>query len=143
MPPTSSLHRKILGYMTTTAPTLTLEQTAEMRQKMRAENGAGRPERAAAIKVSLENGVYNLGSGAVEIHAPIQPSLNAKTEAWQKYALEVSNIDPEVIKGVKRKDLIGMLRANGIVAPVEILDDDDDNGDDTDNGTDDETPDAE
>ncbi len=96
-------------------PNLTLEQQTEMVEKMRSERGAGRPEIAAQIQKSLDRDEFYLGKLTVVSKAPEPPTRQAKTDAWAEWAKEVSNIDHEVLDNAKRKDIIGMLEANGIL----------------------------
>jgi hypothetical protein len=94
---------------------LSQEQRVEMHTEKRRLHGTGDASGAAAIKLALDEDRYFLGLVVVPDPEVEAPKKNAKKEAWVKYALNVSQIDPEVIEGATQKDIIGMLKANGIL----------------------------
>ena len=102
---------------------ITQEQANEMREQIRSEKGAGRPEVAARIQKALDRGEFYEAKPVVpELPTPIPPTSGpgSKKEVWDAFALAESDLDPEVIEAASKKDLITMLRANGII-PKEFV----------------------
>lgn len=95
---------------------MNFEQQVEMRQEIRKQDIAGRPEVAQKIKKHLDAGVYWMPEAVTPKETPPPPNTNAKKTAWQKWAKDNTDIDHEVIETITRSDLIAMLRANGIIA---------------------------
>ena len=95
--------------------TIPREDRAQMIDKMREFNGKGEPENAAKIHVALDAGIFDLGEPDVIVEAVEVPDVTSSKAKWVEYALKVSNIDPEVIEAQTKKDLINMLRANGLL----------------------------
>lgn len=94
---------------------LSEDQRVEMHQEKRRLHQVGDASGAAAIATALFEDRYFLGLEVVPEPEVEAPKVNAKKEAWVRYALAVSNIDPEIINNATRKDIIGMLRANGLI----------------------------
>ncbi len=91
------------------------DQRAEMHIEKRRLHQSGDPSGAASIAVALLEDRYFLGVEVVPEPEIKVPKINAKKTAWVKYALAVSNFDSEIINNATRKDIIGMLRANGLI----------------------------
>lgn len=94
---------------------LSQEQRVEMHAEKRRLHGVGDASGAAAIKAALDENRYFMGLAVVPEPELTAPKKSAKKEAWVRYALEASNIDPEIVNSVSRADLIQMLKANGII----------------------------
>ena len=95
--------------------TIPREDRAQMINKMREFNGKGEPENAAKIQVAMDAGIFDLGEPDVIVEEVEVPDATGSKAKWVEYALKVSNIDPEVIEAQTKKDLINMLRANGLL----------------------------
>lgn len=95
--------------------TIPREDRASMIDKMREFNGKGEPENAAKIQASMDAGIFDLGEPNVAVEEVEIPDATSSKAKWVEYALEVSSIDPEIINAQKKKDLIAMLRANGLL----------------------------
>lgn len=96
---------------------LTKEQRIEMIEAEREYRRNGRPEVAENIKTARSQNRYYLGVVEIEYVEEDQPPEHgpgSSHEAWRVYARKVSDFDPEIIETAKKKDLIGMLRANGL-----------------------------
>lgn len=50
-----------------------------------------------------------------EVVVPDEPTKNASAKKWREFALAASDIDEDIIGDASRKDIIGMLKANGII----------------------------
>lgn len=96
-------------------PSLTLEQEIEMLDLMQELKRTGDPVAAAAIQVAFDEGRYFTGQAKKEVELPDPPNLNAKKEDWFAFAVEVSDIDVDVLEAATRNDIITMLRANGLI----------------------------
>lgn len=95
--------------------TLTQDQKVEMHAERRKLHSVGDASGAASITQALLDERFFMGLKAVPEPEVKQPKPNAKAEAWVRFALEVSDMDPEIINGAKRNDLIKMLKANGLI----------------------------
>jgi len=95
--------------------TLTHEQRVEMHTKRRRLHETGEVSGAAAISSALLRNEYFTGVAVVPEPEIKTPKPNAKKEAWVKYALAVSDMDSEIVNNATRTDIIGMLRANGLI----------------------------
>ena len=97
---------------------LTHDQRVKMNETIREYNSKGQPELAEPFRVALANNVMYVEPDGVELTevepVPV-PKKSAKKDKWQEYALEVSDIDPEVIENASRKDVITMLVVNGLI----------------------------
>ncbi len=100
------------------AQPLTHEQRVKMGETIREYNGKGQPELSEPYRVALANNVMYIEPETDEVAdvdiAP-QPAKSSTKEVWQKYAIEVSDIDPEVIENASRKDVITMLVVNELI----------------------------
>jgi hypothetical protein len=94
---------------------LSQEQRVEMRVEERRLHQTGDAEGAAAIKAALNEDRYFTGLVLVPEPEVKTPKKAAKKQAWIDYALAVSEIDPEVINGATRGDIIKMLEANDLI----------------------------
>ena len=97
---------------------LTTEQITEMQLQIRAEKRAGRPEVAIHIQNALDRGEpYEVTPVIVKDALPVPPTSGPGSgkEKWTEFALEESNMDPEIIEAATKNDLITMLRANGVI----------------------------
>lgn len=94
---------------------LSEDQRVEMHAEKRRLHQTGDASGAAAIASALLEDRFFVGVEVVPEPEVKAPKVNAKKEAWVKYALAVSNFDPEIINNATRKDIIGMLRANGLI----------------------------
>jgi hypothetical protein len=94
---------------------LSQEQRVEMRVEKRRLHSTGDAEGAAAIKLALDEDRYFTGLVLVPEPEVKAPKKAAKKQAWIDYALAVSEIDPEVINGATRGDIIKMLEANDLI----------------------------
>lgn len=107
---------------------LTEKQITEMTSQIREESKAGRPEVAAQIRQALAE-----GEPFGEVVAPVVPVApnppptggpGSSKERWAEFALEASDLDEEIVEAATQKDLIMMLRANGIIPfPEEVEED--------------------
>ncbi|MDX2343225.1 MAG: hypothetical protein QNL12_05600 [Acidimicrobiia bacterium] len=107
---------------------LTTEQMIEMQSQMRAEKTAGRPEVAQRIQKALDRGEpYEVTPVVVKDALPVPPTSGPGSgkEKWTEFALDASDMDPEIIEAASKKDLIAMLRANGVIPFPEVEEDDD------------------
>jgi hypothetical protein len=95
---------------------LTQEQQVEMHAEKRRLHQIGDASGAAAIKLALDEDRYYVGLVVVKEPVIKQPKKSAKKEAWIRFALAVSDIDPEVIESATRTDIQGMLNANRLLA---------------------------
>ena len=112
---------------------LTLEQRIEMTDAWREAHRKGRPQDAQKYRQALDDGVYfEIGddSEAPEaVELPLPPPRSGKgsgKEEWLEWALEVSDVDPEVLGAIKKVDIIKMMEANALIpmlGPEETLDD--------------------
>jgi len=100
-------------------------QRIQMLDEIRKLRGEGKPEKAAEIVVALNNDTFSLGSGDVNMVGPhSEPKRGDPVEAWRVFALDVSDIDYELINETRKGDLIKMLEATGIIerlSRIEIL----------------------
>ena len=88
----------------------------EMVAEVRKLRGTGKVAEAASIQEAFDRDEYFMGNRPAKVEdRPKQPKKTANKEAWVKYAKKVSDIDPDVLDGLTKKDIIGMLRANGII----------------------------
>jgi len=94
---------------------LTQEQRVEMHAKKRQLHRTGDVSDAAAIASALLEDRYFMGFDVVPEPEFETPKPTAKKAVWVEYALAASEIDPEIVNGATRKDIIGMLRANGLI----------------------------
>lgn len=102
---------------------LSTEQANKMRAQIRIESDSGRPEVAAQIRKALDRGeLFEATPPRPKEMLPIPPTSGpgSKKEIWDAFALAESEIDPEVIENSTKRDLIMMLRANGII-PKEFV----------------------
>ena len=93
---------------------LSVDQKIEMMDEKRRLHGVGDAAGAMAIKKALDDDRYFMGLAVVEEAAVTQPKPNAKKSAWVRFALEVSDMDPDIVEAATRGDIIGMLKANGL-----------------------------
>ena len=91
------------------------DQRKEMHAEKRRLHQSGEPSGAASIAVALLEDRFFLGVEVVPEPETKAPKDSARKADWVEYALAVSNIDPEVINNATRKDIIGMLDANGLL----------------------------
>ena len=91
------------------------EQRTEMVVEMRRLRQAGVPEKASKIQEALSEDRFFLGGKTPLAETVVTPKKSASVEAWRKYALSVSDIDPKVIEKLPRNDVRKMLEANGLV----------------------------
>jgi hypothetical protein len=96
-------------------PTLTTDERIEMIDEIRRLKRTGVPQVAQRIQQALDEGRYFVGETPKPVENPEPPLLNAKTEDWFAYAVEVSDIDVEVLEAATRSDIITMLRVNGLI----------------------------
>jgi hypothetical protein len=94
---------------------LTLEQRIEMGDEVRRLHSVGDAQAAAVIKIALADDRYFMGLVIAPLPEAKQPKKSAKKEAWVQYALNVSDIDPEIINSATRTDVINMLKVNGFI----------------------------
>lgn len=94
---------------------LSEDQRVEMHIEKRRLHQSGDASGAASIAIALFEDRYFLGLELVTEPEIEAPKVNAKKTAWVKYALAVSNFDSEIINNATRKDIIGMLDANGLL----------------------------
>ncbi len=106
-------------------PKATQDQRNRMVSKIRELRGKGRPEKAAEIQLALDEEKYFMGSDMETTPELVVPKLNASTQAWVDFALEHSDVDPEVLNDVTRNDIITMMRVNGIIDIGDDSDSDD------------------
>jgi hypothetical protein len=109
--------------------TLTAAQVEHMTLLWRSEMMGGRPERAQAVREAMDEGqmIELPGFGSVEAEVkpekvvdssyiiPPRGGPKGTKSVWVDYALAVSTIEPEVIRGSTRDDIIGMLEARNII----------------------------
>lgn len=90
-------------------------QKIDMLERIRELRMAGKPELAAPILEAFERDEFYMGEGKLQEPKMEVPKRSGQRSSWVHFALENSLIDPEVIDGAKRNDIIGMLEANGII----------------------------
>lgn len=90
-------------------------QRIEMIEKIRELRMAGKPELAAPLQAAFDRNEYYTGEEEEPEPEVKVPSRSGGRPLWVAYALEHSQIEPEVIEDSKRDDIIGMLEANGII----------------------------
>ena len=91
------------------------EQRIEMVVEMRRLRQLGIPQEASKIQTALSEDRFFLGGKTPIAEMVVTPKGSASVEAWRRYALRVSEIDPKVIEKLSRNDVIKMLKANGLV----------------------------
>jgi len=106
---------KLTPFPQTRIDMLTLEQKIEMNQEIRRQNDLGFPEKAQKIRAALNADEFYMGEAAQVAVSMDEPALNARKAEWQEYARLASDFDDDVIDNATRSDLIGMLRAHGII----------------------------
>lgn len=106
---------------------LTQEQRIEMTEAWREAHRTGKPQDAQKYRQALDDGVYfTIGddSEAEELveqsEPPPRAGKGASKDAWLAWALEVSDVDPEVLESVKKVDIIKMMEANGYIPKLEV-----------------------
>jgi len=100
------------------AQPLTHDQRVTMNETIREYNRKGQPERAEPYRIALANNVMYVEpevDDSAEVEVVPQPAKSSKKEVWQAYAIEISDIDPEVINNASRKDVITMLVVNELI----------------------------
>ena len=111
---------------------LTIEQRIEMTEAWRAAHKTGRPQDAQKYRAALDEGVYFTmdpdNSEATELvdqpDPPPRSGKGASKNAWLEWALEVSDVDREVLESVKKNDIIKMMEANSLLPKLTTDDDD-------------------
>lgn len=96
---------------------LNLHQRIEMMNLVREFEASGQPEKAAPIREAFEQGKYFTGVDNEDEFAEMvaEPDRKSAKVKWVEFALEVSNIDPEIIRGATKKDLLRLLEVNQII----------------------------